>query len=124
MKPAVAEGLGGLVRHGEVTAGESERIVGAQDEFAGLALLGVVAAAVQHARVVAVANFAHASRTLLGCRTTDDEIGFSRAVAVDQPDAGALLESDVQIGRHAGSEAATHAMVSLLRGRLARQQDW
>ena len=52
-----------------------------------------------------VAYRAHAAGPLLGGGAADDEIGLGRAIAVDQPDAGALLERDVEIGRNAGRQA-------------------
>ena len=124
VKPAVAEGLGGLVGHGEIAGGEGERFVGAQDKFARLAVGSVVAVVVDDARVETVAHLAHAAGTLLRERAADDEIGLGRAVAVDQPDAGALLERGVEIApaRRAPARMRTQWHAPRAR-RLARQQD-
>ena len=73
--------------------------------------------------MIAVAYSPHAARSLLRGGAADDEIRLGRTIAVDQPNTGALLKGEVEIGRHAGPQAASNAVTAFLRRWRPRHQD-
>ena len=83
---------------------EGERLVGAHDQLAGGAVGDCVVVVVDDARVEAVEHRAHHAGLLVLDRGAEHEIGFGRALAVEQADAGAARERLVELRRHAGRE--------------------
>ena len=84
--------------------GKRQRLVGPHDQLARRAVGDVLVAVVDHARIEALEHRPHQSGLLVLDRRAENEIGFGRAPAVEQADAGAPRELGVKLRRHAGRE--------------------
>src|SRR5262249_25633820 len=83
----------------------------------------IIAVPIDHSGMITGADLAHAAGALLRRGAANDEVSLGRAVAVDQPDAGALLEGDMKVSRHSGAKSAAHAMAAFFGRRLPCKQD-
>ena len=116
VEPAIAPGLGGFLRRAEVFIGKCQRLVGPHHQLARRSVGGVLAAIVDDARIEALEHRPHQSGLLVLDRRAEDEIGFGRAPAVEQADAGAPREIGVKLRRHAGRERNADADARFLPG--------
>src|SRR5690606_2768093 len=104
VEPKIAPGFHGFIRHSEIPGSKYKRLRCAQHELARHTIRHFIVEFVDNLCLESRPGPAHKTRLLIYQFIPDSEIGFGRAITINQPDPEPLFENLVKLRWNAWRE--------------------